>query len=655
MPLTTNFFILVKPTSGYKKELTYSCDFDQFKKIKSGHLLVFVPLRNQIVLGKVCRLINQVNLSSKIKIKKIIKVSTLEQNNPLMLLIKQISLTYFVDQESLYKKISLHKKLSLEKKSEICLVNKIIKTPKLSLEQELIAKKIDLSKFSVNLIDGVTGSGKTKIYIFLMQQIINSGKSIIIALPEVFLCNQIIKTLSEYFDPKIIYPLFSGTSKKTKEFLAQEINSENPVIIVGVHLPVLTPIKNLGLIIVDEEHEQGFLEKQFPRLDTKELLIWRGKLENTPIILGSATPSATTFYRSKKSDWNYFKLNQRFKGQFPAVQKVILKKKKQGSFWISDILKQEIQDRLNKKEQAIIFLNRRGHSLFVICSECNLIKFCQDCSVALTLHNKDERFILICHYCSLEADLPLHCPCSKKSKFLKRGIGTQRFMDILQKEFPNAKIIRADTDSAKKKSWLEEVKNFEKGQADIIVGTKIVSKGLNFPKVTLVGIIWLELDFSYPDFRSKESGISQILQVAGRTGRFDLPGKVIIQTTNENLDENLFYEKSYSNFLQEELETRKLLKYPPFSKLLKIELSNINQEILEKESQSLALQINHKIKNYNLNAQVLGPSIPSTSKINKKFFKVITIKFFEIKDWIQFCKEFTKPKIISDLSFYYVQ
>ena len=339
------------------------------------------------------------------------------------------------------------------------------------------------------MFQGVTGSGKTEVYKHLIQAAISNNKSVILLLPEVSLAMRFESLLKITFPEYALFGFHSGTSASIKKHVWNHLLQEKPCIIVGVHLPVLLPIKNVGLIIVDEEHESGYQEKKHPRIHTRDAAILRAHHYQIPIVLGSATPSFSTLWNVKQKGWNYFELKQRFSGNFPQMQIVNLHDKKaRKHFWISEPLYKAMQDRLAKKEQIIIFINRRGYSFFVQCKSCGLIPTCNQCSVSLTLHNDYQ---LLCHYCGHIKQFEVHCFECKKDEavFLKKGVGTEQVVTILEKLFPYAKIARADMQTtSKKKVWQETVENFAQGSIDILVGTQTVTKGYHFPGVTLVGV-----------------------------------------------------------------------------------------------------------------------------------------------------------------------
>jgi primosomal protein N' (replication factor Y) len=438
---------------------------------------------------------------------------------------------------------------------------------------------------------------------------------------------------------------------------------------VGVHLPVTLPCANLGLIIIDEEHETGYQEKKHPKIHTKEAALMRASLYQIPLVLGSATPSLTTLHNVHTKGWKLFELTKRFAGSFPTLQHVLLTDKRQRrSFWISTALEQAIKDRLLKREQVIIFLNRRGFSLFVQCKACSFTFMCPNCSVSLTLHGTNR---LTCHYCGLHQTLPATCPqCQEKEdQFLKKGIGTQQVVTVLQKLFPMANIGRADLDaSSRKTAWKQTLSDFEAGKIDIMVGTQTITKGYHFPRVTLVGIIWADLSLNFPIYNATEMALQQIVQVAGRAGRASFykeptqsdstqknisqgesssnecssndmsfntlshgdisqsevssktisPGHVIIQSM---IDHPIFAytrEETYKKFYDHEMAARKMAGYPPFMRLAEIEIKHSREETVDRDAHSLGQKLMSQKRVLGLEVFILGPAKPYQKNLSQK-------------------------------------
>lgn len=486
---------------------------------------------------------------------------------------------------------------------------------------DYIAPAITQGVYTPTLIHGVTGSGKTEVYKKLFAQALNEEKSVIFLVPEVTLAVQFESLFKKCFkDRYSILSFHCATSAKDKKLLWSNLCANRPQLIIGVHLPVLLPLKNLGLIIVDEEHEVGFQEKKHPRINSKEAALMRAQHYKIPIILGSATPSITSLYNVSHRNWKLFSITKRFKGAFPRVQLVcLLDKKERKNFWISTELYKALHQQLLNKKQAIIFINRRGMSFFVQCKDCSFVFQCTDCSVSLTLHDGN---ILRCHYCSYIQKQPEQCPQCSKKEFLKKGVGTQQIAQILQKLFPTARIGRADLDATvNKKVWQKTITAFEQQELDILVGTQTITKGYDFPHVTLVGIIWADIDLNFPFYNAHETALQKIIQVAGRAGRHSQTSSVIIQTFATDAIFEYITEERYKDFYEHEIEQRKELSYPPFGRFAEITIKHTQQDRVEKESMIIAQQLRQ-----HENIIVLGPTEPPIAKVKKIFSKKIFIK-----------------------------
>ncbi|MCF7799761.1 primosomal protein N' [Candidatus Babeliales bacterium] len=638
-------YVLVKLLNGFAKPLFYKIpeNFNQNSHIKIGNILK-VPIKNQFKSALILKIYKNLPESFAFKIKEFNNIQELPDDKLYYDFIKKISNFYFTPSSHFYKRINTfllkeNKKLKTETK-EIKIIKstnkKIILTPEQEKIVSYLQNFIEKPNYQATLIHGITGSGKTEIYKELIIKAIEQNKSIILLLPEVSLSLRFEFLLKKELPENIrIIGFHSASRQSAKQELWQILVKKEPVLVIGVHLPILLPISNLGLIIVDEEHEQNFQEKKHPKINSKELAIWRAQTYNIPIILGSATPSLSSIFNVKKNNWKYFKLNKRFSGNLPEIKVVLLnkdKQKKQKNFWISSELYANIQDRLNKREQTIIYINRRGYSFFVQCKKCGFIFQCPSCSVSLTLHNnkkQDSEYTLYCHYCDYKQNLPNTCPeCKAESKnFLKKGIGTQQVVNIIKKLFPAARVERADLDStSKKRAWQETVKKFERGEIDILIGTQLITKGYHFKKVTLVGILWADLNLNFPVYNASETTLQQLIQVAGRAGRANNKSCVIVQTMQDHKIFNYIHEQDYLEFCKQELEFRQLIQYPPFIRLVQIELKNDNTEQIEQDSYDLFQKLEDINSKHNLEIKILGPIKPAVYKIQKMESRQIFLK-----------------------------
>lgn len=636
-------FALVQLLNGFKKPLTYKIP----SKLDGNNLigkLVIVPLKNKQVSAFVTHIITKFKKKPGFEIKEIIDLHALPKDQLYTSFVEKIAQFYFVKPIVLYQRIQNFLNAKDKKKDiEKHVTNHKPEQPDdvtLTPDQQAIIKEISpLIKdpsFAPSLIHGVTGSGKTEIYKKLITQSIDQQKSVIFLLPEVTLSIQFERIFKKQLPTITIHSFHSASKISEKKALWQDLLQKKPVLIIGVHLPVLLPIAHLGLIIIDEEHETGFQEKKHPKINSKQAALWRAYLYNIPIVLGSATPSLTSLQNVQEKKWRFFQLKKRFVGNFPSIKKVLLSnkgKKRRKSFWVTQELEDALKNCLARNEQAIMYLNRRGYSFFVQCKACGFILECPNCSVSLTLHSRDERSLLRCHYCDYHESMPEKCPeCSGKD-FLKKGIGTQQVVQIFKKLFPQARIERADLDTTRKKrSWQQTAKDFEEGNIDILIGTKSITKGYHFPSVTLVGILWGDLSLNLPQFNASESTLQELIQVAGRAGRSQKESLVIVQLIQDNDLFDFVSEQTYLTFAKKELEQRSMVLYPPFCTLLCLEFQHSNEQQVQDDALNIARYLTNTVQKNNLPITVLGPAHPVIHKIKRTEIRHIFLKSTSINN-----------------------
>jgi len=619
-------FINVRLLTGFSKILTYRVPPEYTEKNLVGRL-VQVPLRNRLVHALVQEQFKYLKKPLSFTIKELDSLDTFPDDKKYLPFITQLSDYQQIERTIFLKR--LQQFLTLDEQREMINQNfreiklkHVILTEEQQKVYDFLKPKISSSIYSPTLLHGVTGSGKTEIYKKLMTTTFAHQKTTIILLPEVTLALQFEQNFRQTLAANIpIFSFHSGTTKKEKNALWQAVLKNKPLILIGVHLPVLLPMSNLGLIIIDEEHETGYQEKKHPKINTKEAAIMRAKHYQIPILLGSATPSLSSLYNVKMRKWYFFQLKKRYTGTFPKIQIVQLTKdkNKRHNFWISKELEKAIRDRLIKKEQIIIFLNRRGICFFVQCKNCSHIFNCRYCSVSLTLHQNNE---LHCHYCGKMEQLPTICPQCKEHKFLKKGIGTQQIVTILEKMFPHACIARADLDATIKKKG-HTIKDFQEQKINILVGTQTITKGYHFPHVTLVGILWADLNLHFPIFNASETTLQQLIQVAGRSGRENDKSLVIVQTMADHEIFKFINEIDYLKFYRHEIDNRQLLSYPPCGHLVEIELIHKDENVVEIEAKKLTSWL---LNNKDQNITILGPTTPAISKIKNKHRRKIYLK-----------------------------
>lgn len=633
-------YVTVRLLNGFQQPLTY--------KIPAGwpsrpHVsdIISVPLQKRKELAYVTTILEQFDPSQEnFKIKEALEQQPLPNDPTYKIFIQQLARYYCVSELSFYKRFAQYLETTQSDTSAIP-VSDFISDTALSLTpaQKQVSREIDAifekQEFQPILLHGVTGSGKTEIYKHAAQKIIAQGNNVLLLLPEVSLAVRFTQIFKEYFKERApVFSFHSATSKTEKKALWQHMYTHNPAIIIGVHLPLLLPIPRLGCIIIDEEHDVGYQEKKIPRIHTKEAALMRAQLMKIPVILGSATPSISSLYNVEHKGWKLLQLTERFRGAFPKVQIVQLDKKNKKSFWISTELHDAVRDRLARNEQAIIFLNRRGHSFFVQCFGCDYIFNCSSCSVSLTFH---EPNILACHYCGIKKNVPPACPSCKEpeKQFLKKGIGTQQVVTLLQKLFPQATIARADLDSTvNKKKWQQIVNDMHAKKIDILVGTQTITKGYHFPQVTLVGILWADSNIHFPFYAAAETTLSQLIQVAGRAGRETHNGLVIMQTITQHPIFSYINEEYYLKFYEYERAYRQELHYPPYVRFAEIELRHENEQTVARDALACAEFIEKITAEKALGITLLGPAQPIVHKIQNIFIQKIYLKSESIKEII---------------------
>ncbi len=478
------------------------------------------------------------------------------------------------------------------------LINKeFVRSGKLELTEEQkivfksIADTVKEEQYKSFLIYGVTGSGKTEVYLQLIEKTIEKNKSAIVLVPEISLTPQMIDRFISRFGKAKIAVLHSKISTGERFDEWKRIEENEAKIVIGARSAIFAPIKDLGMVIVDEEHDTSYKSESDPRYDAKEVAKYICIQNNCPLILGSATPDISTYYNAiEKQEIELLKLTKRANNSnLPKVEIVDLKQELANGnrSMLSFELYNMIEKNLKEKRQTILFLNRRGHSTFVMCRDCGYTVKCDNCNISMTYHNTNKK--LVCHYCGKEKQIPNTCPECKSSKIRYFGTGTQKLEEEIIKQFPNSKTIRMDIDTVNKKSSHEEILNkFKNENIDILIGTQMVVKGHHFPNVTLVGVIAADGSLNIDDYRANERTFQILTQVAGRAGRENLQGNVIIQTYNpDNFSILSSQKQDYMEFYKTEIMLRKQLKYPPFCDIIVINLNGLNENEVIKQSNNI--------------------------------------------------------------------
>lgn len=479
---------------------------------------------------------------------------------------------------------------------------------------------------NVTLLHGVTSSGKTEIYIQLINKFISEGKQVLYLLPEIALTTQITDRLRKVFGDNMGVYHSKFTDAQRLDVYKRQISSAPYQLILGVRSSVFLPFQNLGLIIVDEEHEQSYKQQEpAPRYHARNAAIMLAQMFGAKTLLGTATPSLEVYHLAKKDKYGYVKLTQRYRNlQLPSIEVVDTKeakRKKQMKGLFSPRLIEVMRDALAKDEQIILFQNRRGFSNYIECKNCGWVPHCPHCDVTLTLHKKTDS--LTCHYCGYSCHVPEACPACEEKKFNNVGTGTEKIEDQIPTLFEGATCIRMDLDTAKTRQQYEQIiSEFAQHKADILIGTQMVTKGLDFDNVSVVGILDADSMLNIPDFRSHERTFQTLSQVAGRAGRKSNSGHVILQTRSAGSDIiKQITGNEYWNMFYTQMLERQTFRYPPFYRLIYVYLRHRDDELLE----HLAIDMGEKLRTI-FGDRVLGPDRPPVSRIQSLFIRKILIK-----------------------------
>ena len=493
-----------------------------------------------------------------------------------------------------------------------------------------IAELIDKQTPNVALLYGVTGSGKTSVFVKLIQHTLEMNKNIIMLIPEISLTPQVVHKFQSLFgDLVAIMHSNLSLSQRLNEY--KRVKNGQAKIVVGTRSAIFAPMDNIGLIIIDEEGERTYKSESSPRYNAKEVAKKRCITHNAVVLMASATPSIESYYYAKTNRYKLFEIEKRYSNnKLPSVEIVDLA---YDGFYgnstiFSERLVEEINYNLEKKEQVILLLNRRGYHTYISCSDCKEPLVCPNCSIPLTYHKINKR--LICHYCDYSTEMVNCCPKCDSEHLRLTGIGTQKFEDEIATLFPNARILRMDADTTYSRYAYEKNFNaFENKEYDIMLGTQMIAKGLDFPDVTLVGVLSIDKSLFAGDFRSYERTFSLVTQVVGRCGRGDKQGRAIIQTyVPEHYVLNLAAEQNYKSFYEQEIASRKALIYPPFCDICVIEFSSVIEKCADVASKAFLGLISNSITSGQIDVplRVLGPSKCVYEKINGKYRYRLIIK-----------------------------
>ena len=500
----------------------------------------------------------------------------------------------------------------------------------LNPEQEIAQREI-LSQIGQEaqtyLLQGVTGSGKTEVYLQVIEGVLQKGKTAIMLVPEISLTPQVTRRFVSRFGQQVAI-LHSGLSDGEKYDEWRKIESGQARVVVGARSAIFAPLKNIGVIIIDEEHEATYKQESNPRYHARDVAKLRAQYHKAALVLGSATPSLETRARASRGLYGLLRLTQRANPQahLPQVEVVdfrdYLGQQENGNY--TPVLLEKIRQTLDRKEQVVLLLNRRGYSSFVMCRDCGSVDECPNCDISLTLH-MDTRSMQ-CHYCGFQKAIPRICPSCSSPSIRYYGTGTQRAFEELQDLFPDARILRMDVDTTRKKGSHENLlQAFGQGEADILLGTQMIAKGLDFPNVTLVGVLNADTALNLPDFRSSERTFQLLTQVAGRAGRAEKPGQVLIQTYNPNHYAIRFaQEQDYEGFYEYEMGIRRSMAYPPYTFTVGLTLSHALEDLTVKKAYEI---VGFLRENLSDKIQILGPTPKPIARTHNLFHYQILLKY----------------------------
>jgi len=584
-----------------------SFTYKSSKNFKKGDV-VKVPIRNKEKIGVISKEVKKPLFECKEIIKKIY-----EFDEKYFKIIEFISFYYFSSIGEAAGLFYISEKCKM-KSEELNVETDIVLSPKQKEALDFLENN------NVSILFGDTGSGKTEIYIKLIEKTLNEGKSALFLLPEIAITSQIEKRLKKYFNDSLAI-WHSKISKKKREEILENISNGKIKVVVGARSALFLPLKNLGLIIVDEEHDDSYKSEQIPKYNAKDLAIYFGKILNAKVVLGSATPLVSDLYK-----FPHFRL----KGTFFNTKKI---KYFRESF--DEFILNKIKEKLDNNKQVIIFVPTRANFKYMICKSCKEAIKCRNCDVAMSLHK--DKLALKCHYCNFMMRIPDICPNCGSKEFLNKRKGTSEVVEELREIFKDKVIEKFDRDIITSKSRIDKlIKRFANKEIDILVGTQMLSKGHDFSDVALSIVLDIDFILNSADFRARERAFSLAKQVEGRAGRRE-NGEVIIQTLNKE-----FFDRSYEEFYEEEIKFREALNYPPFSRLCKIEFSDRNREIAKKNMEEFLKCIGNR-------EEIVGYGEAPIFKLHNKYRYQVLFKGKNLHKIIYPCINLNKAKADMDV------
>ncbi|MGL1933512.1 MAG: primosomal protein N' [Fibrobacterales bacterium] len=638
-PLFSHFAEIAIP-GGLPEALTYGISDKDFPKLSRGSV-VHIELRNSTKLGVLLSIhthtpnfeVKECTAHSSHYIFPSEYMELLEKTalNNLTSINKTLQVFWPAAIDKYLNKMSLQNSPdSTLSDGTLDLTTEKLQLPPLTTEQQSVVERlgaiVQKQEYSCNLIKGVTGSGKSRVYMELAQKVLNLGKNILILVPEISLTPQTFRVFSEFFSEPIDLIHSNLGDKQKRESWLRILRGESRIV-MGTRSATLTPLTNIGLIIIDEEHDGSFKQQDpSPRYHARDIVLYRAHNEQFPVILGSATPALESYHNASKGHYSLFEINQRVhKQELPKVTIVDMKKQRylQGDKVLSIPLREALVDSIAKGEQVIILHNRRGYHTSRLCSECGTTHSCQDCDIPLIYHKKTNT--MLCHYCSRCYPTQTPCACGN-TEFIYAGSAIEKAEEEIASWVPEAKIIRMDRDTTARKGASEKILNsFRAGEYNILLGTQMVAKGHDFPNVEMVAILSADSGLNIPDFRTSERMFQLITQVSGRAGRSSGAGRVILQTYNPD-DRVIQYaiSQDYVQFASSELSERGGLNYPPFSKIAGIEITGKQAKEVRDAANKLCSLL--KAGATQIKAQVLGPVEASVAVVKRQYRLKILIK-----------------------------
>lgn len=508
---------------------------------------------------------------------------------------------------------------------------RILSSLQLEVYEEVMAH---MNSFYPCLLHGVTGSGKTEVYMQWIYEVRRMGKDAIVLVPEISLTPQMVENFKKRFGSDIAI-LHSRLSQGEKYDEWRKIENGEVHIVIGARSAVFAPLPNLGIIIIDEEHSATYKQENTPKYHAIDMALMRAQSKKIPIILGSATPSIESYTRAKTGVYHLLELKERVLSSLPQVTCIDMKEQiKKGNAIVSEVLDQAIKERLEKQEQVILLLNRRGYQTVIHCDHCGYVHECPNCDIPLTYHKSTHK--MSCHYCGYQTPLLSVCPSCHAREMSGRGLGTEKLVELLTDRYPSARILRMDVDTTTKKGsheWM--IQSFQNHEYDILVGTQMIAKGLDFKDVTLVGVLNGDATLNLPDFRSAERTFQLLNQVAGRAGRHQKKGDVLIQAFHiDHYSIVCASHHDYDTFYKEEMSIRKKLGYPPYQNLALFKISGKNEQQVEIEMKKVAQYLR---KHCHEDQTILGPNACSMPKMNQIYSMQVMVKHKKTKPLLESC------------------